>query len=1007
MKWLLGVLFIKEVWFGIIVLCFYFIILLWGNLLGGLKWCWQGVTSFLRCLLGKRIKYWLLEPPKMRWLHLSDIHFDPKDGREPEQLRDQFLEYIKAKNIQVDHIFLTGDYRNASKSDEQNIDKDVEATAAFIKKIANRAGVTDMSRVHLVPGNHDLEKHESKEAIEKIRPLYKKQESENESESEKEGEVSLGTGYSTRTGTFAKENKKLLVTQFTFFNMLQEELGASGIQSLLNSKKRLHAVRCKANEDFNLLYLNTAITFNDDKDYHKLVIGSSDLYGALQEIKKKNPKKPIIVLAHHSMEWFRKDECDTVKQFFDDFPDVCLYLCGHAHALGQQKINGVLELTTGCLKTDKGDETVFFVGELQKGKLSIETHKWERNNWNECHHFDHELATAIKKMGREPLKYWWWKIALFIFLCVVAFGGYGVYQTKYLQPKINNAKLDIAQLPGLNGSTGLNGSWWFEEIPWFIPPVREKLMQKLQGSWYDAYMQDKDGNKLDLFDTSVQKIHRSLWNIIGPDNYEFYNELSPGQKFLVELLHELSVHRKDPNVDNNNYWTVSFRILMVLFAKKINYEEKGGQCDAVDLHTLGNLCHRLAMLSEDHPASKKEYVSLALKYYGEALEQYKEEEKLKPLEILCKSDRLRAKYINVSLDESLTYDKVFEDFHELYYSSETHLSSLFKIEFLTTYGALLQAQSKFGSEKVQYDAARRVFDDDERLSKSKTSHPLYGYIAERDTWSHMEQWKIKDAQDLFENAKGYRKNSLDDTPSQTQPASIYILHNRHGLAMADRYLDVNMANASVKYEELIKEIDDINEEINNKGSDSNNSEHISKIWFDLLERAANTRERLADCTFYDGAASFAWNSLEKDTIKYQKKPEEYLKAAKLYGEAATKYEKMQFYRMVPVMRVKQAIMLMLCEGKLPKCPDPQTTGENSREQLQRMLKFPIQTVMDIGKLFTKSTRIMSTKILLVKKSMKSITVALIMKWEKIILNRLKPMPKDITWIRTTNAVMYC
>lgn len=46
----------------------------------------------------------------MKFLHLSDIHFDPvNDGEDTVNLRKQFIPYLKEKNIIVDELFFTGD----------------------------------------------------------------------------------------------------------------------------------------------------------------------------------------------------------------------------------------------------------------------------------------------------------------------------------------------------------------------------------------------------------------------------------------------------------------------------------------------------------------------------------------------------------------------------------------------------------------------------------------------------------------------------------------------------------------------------------------------------------------------------------------------------------------------------------------------------------------------------------------------------------------------------------
>lgn len=44
----------------------------------------------------------------MKWLHLSDIHFNPsKDGADSIYLRNRLLEFLRQKNISVDKMFIT------------------------------------------------------------------------------------------------------------------------------------------------------------------------------------------------------------------------------------------------------------------------------------------------------------------------------------------------------------------------------------------------------------------------------------------------------------------------------------------------------------------------------------------------------------------------------------------------------------------------------------------------------------------------------------------------------------------------------------------------------------------------------------------------------------------------------------------------------------------------------------------------------------------------------------
>lgn len=56
----------------------------------------------------------------MKFLHISDMHFDPiNDGADTVKLRTKFINYLKEKNIIVDELFFTGDFRHARNQQGQ------------------------------------------------------------------------------------------------------------------------------------------------------------------------------------------------------------------------------------------------------------------------------------------------------------------------------------------------------------------------------------------------------------------------------------------------------------------------------------------------------------------------------------------------------------------------------------------------------------------------------------------------------------------------------------------------------------------------------------------------------------------------------------------------------------------------------------------------------------------------------------------------------------------------
>lgn len=309
----------------------------------------------------------------MKWIHISDLHFDPlSDGRCTEQLRESLPSYITKHHITADHLFMTGDYRNAKnhREDKKGLAK---ASADFILDIAKAAKI-DTANIHVIPGNHDLERTGDTERISAIKK-----------------------NYDVENGRIDEEDLAFLLERFDFFKYLYCELEGRGIKTVWSERgSLLHPCACF--DDFNLLYLNTCIVCNSDADRHDLIIGNYDLYRSLEEIRRKSSDKPIIVLAHHAMEYLRDDEKKAVEQLLAEYP-VQLYLCGDAHELWGRWINNHLEITMGCMVQENWSNAVFAVGEMSGRMMFVESHRWEEDgdDWTPHTRFN-------KKFGRNDAR---------------------------------------------------------------------------------------------------------------------------------------------------------------------------------------------------------------------------------------------------------------------------------------------------------------------------------------------------------------------------------------------------------------------------------------------------------------------------------------------------------------------------------------------------------------------------------------------------------------------------
>lgn len=314
----------------------------------------------------------------MRWIHLSDLHIDPpSDGRSTEQLREELLAYIQREQITADYLFITGDYRNAKYSRE-DVKSLVKAAADFIISIASAAKI-EITNIYLVPGNHDVNRTNEKKRVKYVKKVY-----------------------DFADGVFQPEDLDFLLGRFTFFISLCHELKNRGVRSIWSDNLQpLHPYVCY--EDFNLLCLNTCIICNSNKDRHDLIIGNRDLYHSLQEIQRKNPDKPIVILAHHGLAYLHDDERMEVVNLFSKYP-VKLYLCGDTHKPWVRRENQILEITMGCSVNERGSIAVFSAGEMKDGEISVEAYEWkeECSRWepftgfNKC--FESRKTKVITKM---------------------------------------------------------------------------------------------------------------------------------------------------------------------------------------------------------------------------------------------------------------------------------------------------------------------------------------------------------------------------------------------------------------------------------------------------------------------------------------------------------------------------------------------------------------------------------------------------------------------------------
>ena len=324
----------------------------------------------------------------MKWLHLSDLHFNPvQDGTDTNYLREKLKDFLIEKGVQVDKLFLTGDFRDASRQDDS--DENAGKVVQYIHEIAGIVGIVDLKNILCVPGNHDLDRYinNRQELICKTKRSYR-----------------------TQDGTF--KNPSILVEAFTFYKRVLNQLYGKEYTDRLFDVCKANPQRIYHYNDCNIMMMNTElfageiVTAGDgekhENDAGTIIIGSNYVLSSLFDVKQTG--KPTIVLGHRGLELLEATEQRKLLSIFRD-NNVCLYLCGHSHDLWGEEYGGIPQITVGCIKEADGIKAGFTIGEFRSESniIKIAAFSWDNNNWNDYSHFSKDGSTIIIDVSQSGL----------------------------------------------------------------------------------------------------------------------------------------------------------------------------------------------------------------------------------------------------------------------------------------------------------------------------------------------------------------------------------------------------------------------------------------------------------------------------------------------------------------------------------------------------------------------------------------------------------------------------
>lgn len=383
---------------------------------------------------------------------------------------------------------------------------------------------------------------------------------------------------------------------------------------------------------------------------------------------------------------------------------------------------------------------------------------------------------------------------------------------------------------------GITGNWWFEEIPFFIPSLRSRLMETKNG------ITRGDDNRIDRFNQisrlelkkRANEYLRGSVDLVSAD--PMARELANLRKKHLKKLLDIDDGRVGPKM-----------VAEAILGDLNNWQKDSSgmkKLEAEDMHLKALMMHFL-----DHDGTLESYEE-ALTKYQEQLESFDRAadegaasqlgvRRIRSLQSLCLADY--GQFLLTKKDLRRAIDKFREGKH----LCPTVGSSPFKLYLSCMESSAHQQLGNFRqADWLLNDACYQS----NRLNGGREGNPLMdAFVNCRMAWSQMEQWQFKNAERWFGKAERIldtgRQRTSENNVVDEWSRKIIQFHNRHGLAMMDRF-EGRINKAISDYTRLAEDIAAAIDSIRDKGEFVNADETIEMR---LVERLQNTLERLGDC----------------------------------------------------------------------------------------------------------------------------------------------------------------
>lgn len=394
---------------------------------------------------------------------------------------------------------------------------------------------------------------------------------------------------------------------------------------------------------------------------------------------------------------------------------------------------------------------------------------------------------------------------------------------------------DIVQLPGLNGE------WWFQEMPWYLPAARmafakvlttdSRIFAEETEEKYEYGFSFLGKNPYAYLNTNTANVKKLFWNHISSEPIS--RQLK--QDGIWKLIDELHRHSTTPMERQQRY---AFFLQLDQHMEEL-CGSKNRETSSLDLYTRAVFRHQMAILADLNDKSRD--IAAAKRLYLQTLDRLNAKfKKLDRREIpyyrlfqqLCLAD-----YCRFLAETIVDYDEYSEHFRLLADSlKEEPKNTLFQIALHTGHAKHNAEHRKIREASAAFrEALRRI--EDSRINR--TAHPLEANYYEQSGWFRIDYWRITRAREDFKSALLIRAHNEwgSDNPIDT----MYVTYGLHGRATINHFSgDDRAAVKDFKLAlEMLKRI---------QTSMSKEGQAFFKPRLD--EREASTLERMADICLY-------------------------------------------------------------------------------------------------------------------------------------------------------------